>query len=55
MGVEVRQLVVKGSVVQRASDEPAPGEAAPEPVDEEEILVETRRAWAEEERQRRER
>ena len=58
MAVEVKQLVVKGTVladqVQTPEPEPPPV-CGPEGVDEEEIQTQSRRLWREEQRQREER
>ena len=61
MGIEVRQLLVKGTFVQRqdsAESARAPQHEAPataEAVDGDDLLEESRRRWAEERRQSRER
>ena len=53
MAVEVKQLLVKGTVLQERAREPAP---QPEPeADEEEILSQILRAWRAEQRDRDER
>ena len=56
MSVEVKQLVVKGTILgERSEPVEESEEDRSEPVDERVLLSECRRMWAEEQRQRRER
>ncbi len=56
MAIEVKQLVVKGTVLQESSEgAKRPDESKVQSVDERPLLAECRRIWTEEMRQRRER
>ena len=59
MAIEVRQLVVKGTVLQEQESvseaSPTSPASAPRGVDEEEVQAEFRRMWSEQQRQRQER
>lgn len=55
MAVEVKQLVVKGTVLQEQTPAPKPELPSVCRLDEEEIHAESLRLWREEQRQRKER